>query len=59
MRESAESDNDNNSVKVKKLRRLTPDIIFGGLQLSRKNAAAIQLDCKEIESAVCNGGLGF
>jgi len=34
------------------------DVIFGGLHLSRKNAAALRLDCIKIGSAaVCDGGL--
>ena len=46
-RHLGESDNDKNPVVVKKyVGRLTPDNIFGGLQLSRKDAAALRLDSK-------------
>ena len=41
-----------------KIRRLTPDIIFGGLHLSRKNVAALRLDCKKFGSAACDGDFG-
>jgi len=36
-----ETNNDKRSV-VAKMCRLTPDLIFGGLQLSRKNAAVLR-----------------
>jgi len=33
-------------------------MIFGSLQLSLKNVAGLQLDCKKFGLAACNCGLG-
>jgi len=41
-------DSDKDSVIVKKCQLITADIIGGGLQLSRKNVTALQLECKKI-----------